>query len=206
MKTYKNASPRILSALALAATVLAAGPGNAEEPCHKLSSAATHRGFVIGLNAGGGGSELMYKEGTRHITEDPLGGGMGQLRVGYDLSSKFAVGLETIGFDSKEKDADWDLGAALAAVTYRPLSNGFFLRAGVGVGGGTFTDPNSGEQRSVDGRAAWLFGIGYEWRLGDHIGLGLAGDTVGFDANNVTGYEDDQAGAGGVTVQFNWYL
>ena len=206
MKTIANASPRILSALALAAAVLAAGPGNAGEAEHKLTSAATHRGFVIGLNAGGGGSALMYKEGTRRISEEPLGGGLGQLRVAYDVSSKFAVGLETIGFDSKEKDADWELGAALAAVTFRPLSNGFFLRAGLGVGGGDFTDPNTGEQLSVDGRAAWLFGLGYEWRLGDHVGLGLAGDTVGFDANGETGFEDDHAGAGGVTVQFNWYL
>ena len=51
-----------------------------------------------------------------------------------------------------------------------------------------------------------LFGLGYEWKLGERFGLGLAADGFGFDADGVTGYEDDEVGAGGATVQFNWYL
>ena len=49
-------------------------------------------------------------------------------------------------------------------------------------------------------------GLGYEWKLGERFGLGLAADGFGFDADGVTGYEDDEVGAGGATVQFNWYL
>lgn len=206
MKTNANATLRTLSALAVSACVLTAGPGMAGEEAHFESKTSARRGLFLGLNAGGAGSQLMYKDGTRHISEEPLAGGLGQLRVGYNLSPKFAVGVETIGFDSKEDDTNWELGAALAAVTWRPCANGFFLRAGLGVGGGEFTDPMTSEQRSVDGRAAWLFGVGYEWRLGKHAGLGLAADGVGFDANGATGFEDDQAGAAGATIQFNWYL
>lgn len=206
MKTIANAASRIVPALTLAACVLAAGAGSAGQENGTPSRAASHRGFFLGLNAGGGGSQLMYKDGTRHITEEPLAGGMGQLRIGYDLSRRFAVGVETIGFDSKEDEADWELGAVMAAVTWRPCNSGLFLRAGLGVGGGDFTNPATGRQVTVDGRAAWLFGIGYEWRLGEHVGLGLAADGVGIDANEVTGFEEDQAGAGGLTVQFNWYL
>jgi len=206
MKTIAKHSPRIVSALALAACVLTAGPGSAGQEDSPSPRGSSHRGLFLGLNAGAGGSQLMYQDGTRHITEEPLAGGLGQLRVGYDLSRRFAVGVETIGFDSKEDDADWELGAVLAAVTWRPCNSGLFLRAGLGVGGGDFTDPATGEQLSVDRRAAWLFGIGYEWRLGEHVGLGLAADGVGFDADGVTGFEEDHVGAGGVTAQFNWYL
>lgn len=205
MKTIAKAAPRALAGIALAAT-LAAAPALAGEDATFTKPAREREGLFLGLNAGGAGSQLMYKDGTRRISEDPLAGGFGQMRVGLGLSPKFAVGLEAVGFDSKEDDANWQLGALVAAATWRPCSNGFFLRAGLGVGGGEFTDPNTGDQLEIDGRLAWLFGIGYEWRLGRHAGLGLAADGIGINADGLTGFEDDEAGAGGVTVQFNWYL
>lgn len=94
----------------------------------------------------------------------------------------------------------------MATVTWRPTNRGFFLRAGLGVGGGDFTDPQNGDRLALGSRAAALFGVGYEWLLGEHMGLGLAADGFGFDANGVTGFEDDNVGAGGLTAQFNWYL
>ncbi len=207
MKTIAKAAPRALSTLALAAGIAAAAaPALAGGEATFAKPAPVREGLFVGLNAGGAGSQLMYKDGTRRISEDPLAGGFGQMRVGVGLSPKFAVGLEAVGFDSKEDDADWQLGALVAAATWRPCSNGFFLRAGLGVGWGEFTDPASGDQLEIDGRLAWLFGIGYEWRLGRHAGLGLAADGIGIDADGLTGFEDDEAGAGGVTVQFNWYL
>lgn len=206
MKTNVISAPRLVRSLALAAAVAAAAPALAGSEAGYEKPVREREGLILGLNAGGAGSMLMYKDGTRHITEEPLSGGFGQLRVGMGLSRKFALSLEAAGFDSKEDEADWDLGAVLATTTFRPLANGFFLRAGVGVGGGEFSDPVSGEQHSVDGRLAWQFGIGYEWRLGERTGLGLAADTIGIDANGVTGYEEDEAGAAGVTVQLNLYL
>lgn len=205
MKTLLNARKSLLSTLALS-TALLAGSAQAAEPNASTVRDASHRGFYLGLNAGGGGSLLAYKDGSRHISEEPLAGGFGQLRVGYDLSRHFAVGVESVGFDTKEDDNDWELGAVLATVTWRPCSKGFFLRAGVGVGGGDFTDPTTGDRQAISSRAAGLFGLGYEWRLGEHVGLGLAADGFGFDADGLTGYEDDGVGASGATVQFNWYL
>ena len=195
---------------ALVGTLIAAGGAVAGEPSApsdaRYADTRAHRGLFIGLNAGAGGSSLEYKDGTRSIFEDALGGGFGQMRVAVDVSRKFAVGLEGLGFDSKEDEADWELGAALLTVTWRPTGGGFFLRAGGGVGGGDFTDPDTGEQLDVSTRGAWLFGAGYEWRLGRHTGLGVAADGFGFEGRRITGHEDDHIGAGGVTAQFNWYL
>ena len=205
MKTTVKARKNLLSALALSTALLAGGAQAADATASTVRD-TSHRGFFLGLNVGGGGSQMMFKDGSRHITEEPLAGGLGQLRVGYDLSRHFAVGVESIGFTSKKDDNDWELGAVLATVTWRPCDKGFFLRAGVGVGGGDFTDPTSGVAHSVKRRAAALFGLGYEWKLGERFGLGLAADGFGFDADGVTGYEDDEVGAGGATVQFNWYL
>ncbi|MBK7189637.1 MAG: hypothetical protein IPH86_13370 [bacterium] len=150
MKTTVKARKNLLSALALSTALLAGGAQAADATASTVRD-TSHRGFFLGLNAGGGGSQMMFKDGSRHITEEPLAGGLGQLRVGYDLSRHFAVGVESIGFTSKKDDNDWELGAVLATVTWRPCDKGFFLRAGVGVGGGDFTDPT---RRRALGQAA----------------------------------------------------
>lgn len=181
------------------------GHGSAPDGARYADTRA-HRGLVIGLNAGAGASSLQYKDGSRSIFEDGLGGGFGQMRVAMDVSRKIRLGLEGLGFDSKEDEADWELGAALVTVTWRPTGGGFFLRAGGGVGGGDFTNPDTGEQLDVSTRGAWLFGAGYEWRLGRHTGLGVAADGFGFEGRGITGHDEDHIGAGGVTAQFNWYL
>jgi hypothetical protein len=207
MKKLTKSATRTLAVAALAAAALTTStPAAAGQGCGESTGGFKHRGFMVGLNAGGAGSQFMYKDGTRSISEEPLAGGLGQLRVGYDLSRRFSVGLESIGFTSKEDDADWELGAVMATVTWRPMNRGFFVRAGLGVGGGDLTDPQDGDRLALGSRAAALFGVGYEWLLGEHVGLGLAADGFGLDAGGVTGFDDDHVGAGGVTVQFNWYL
>ena len=204
--------PTLVGSL-LAAGGALAGDGGGASPAgdgardgDRYADLRAHRGLVIGLNAGAGGSSLQYKDGSRSIFEDALGGGFGQMRVALDVSRKIAIGVEGLGFDSKEDEADWELGAALLTVTWRPTGRGFFLRAGGGVGGGDFTHPDTGEQLNVSTRGAWLFGAGYEWRLGRHTGLGVAADGFGFEGRNITGHDEDHVGAGGLTAQFNWYL
>lgn len=98
MKKLTKTASRTLAVAALAAAALTTStPAAAGQDCRESTAGFTHRGFVLGLNAGGAGSQFMYKDGTRSISEEPLAGGLGQLRVGYDLSCRFSVGLGSSG-------------------------------------------------------------------------------------------------------------
>lgn len=164
-------------------------------------------GFFIGIDAGAGGSMVAYRGRDRSINEDPEFGAMGGLRLGYGLSPQFAISLESHGFGrgEEEKNNEWSLGVGVVALTWRPWSNGFYVRSGLGTGGGDFRALDMTESVTIEHRFAWTFALGYDWRLGEHTSLGLALEGFEMDAGDVTGYEDDSVGAGGATVQFTWH-
>ena len=148
----------------------------------------------------------MRASATAPTRDDPFSGGYGGLRGGYAFSNAFAVTLEGVGFGSSAGDRDWGMGAGLVAVTWWPAGGGFFVRGGLGSGGGEMLLRESGEVVEFSDRAAGLFGIGYEWQLGRNFALGLAADGFGFDFEGLTGETDAFVGTGGFSIQFNWYL
>ncbi|MFH2053411.1 MAG: hypothetical protein ABIK96_13180 [bacterium] len=196
--------PLTLAALTLATTLLAASAVLAGE----TGRSCDERGMFIGLNAGFGGSALDYREGTKSISEEALGGALGGLRFGYAFNDRLALSLEMIGFGRTEDDDDddWSLGAGLVALTWHPRGSGFFIRGGFGAGGGDFIDPDTDELINIRNRAAFLFGVGYDWRLSDGFSLGLASDAFGMSAGRATGHEEDAVGAAGLTIQCTWRL
>lgn len=202
-----NHTPRRIL-LTLAAAALLTGPLNAA-PARAGEGAADREdhGFFLGLNAGLGGSVFEYKSGTRSISEEATSGAMGALRVGYAFNPRLALDLEVQGFGgTRDRDEDWALGAGLVALTWHPRGGGFFVRGGIGAGGGDFIHPDTNRKITVEDRFAWLFGVGYDWRLSKDFSLGLAAEGFGLDADEATGYEDDGIGAGGLTMQFTWHL
>jgi opacity protein-like surface antigen len=164
-------------------------------------------GFFLGMNVGLAGSRFEYKDGSRRIHEEATTGAMGGFRFGYRATRSLAVSLEAHGFGgTRDRDEDWTVGAAVVAVTWYPRGGGFYLRGGLGAGGGEFIHPDTDRKISTEERLAWMFGIGYDWRLSESFSLGLAlegfdmsiGDTVDLDENDI--------GAGGLTMQFTWHL
>ncbi len=202
MKTTLRTLGRTLTILTLAAAL--AAPALAQDNgCGHLRD---RRGWLVGFDAGFGSSSYGAKEGTRSYTDEAYSGGFGSLRAGYAFNNKLAVSLEGHGFGSEEGDQDWGMGAGVATLTWFPGGGGFFVRGGVGVGGGEVLLRETGEKVQFDGKAAGLFGIGYEWQLGRKFALGVAADGLGFHLDGVTGADEDWVGIGGVTVQLNWYL
>lgn len=188
--------------LTLASTVLFVQPGLAQSGDHD-----NHQGFVLGFNAGVGGSMFKYKEGTRSITEEALVGGFGGMRIGYAVNPNITLSVEGRGFGREnEGEEDWAMGAGFLACTWHPVGKGFFLRGGVGVGGGDFTHPDTSEKIHVEERGAFLFSVGYDWGISDRLTLGISADTMTLDAGGFTGYDDDYLGASGLSLQLNWYL
>jgi hypothetical protein len=204
MKTnVASRSAAIRLALALVICALAAGQAGADP----LTEKPARRGLFLGANLGFGASGAEYKDSSRTITEDPIPGGFGGMRIGYAFSPKLALSFEGFGFGaSRERDNDGKVSASVLAVTWHPGGKGFFVRAGFGEGCADFTPVDATEQLSVEEQTAWLFGVGYEWQLGEHTSLGLAADGISVDAGGVTGFDNDSVSAGGFTLQFNWYL
>lgn len=166
------------------------------------------KGFLLGLNAGWGGSSFGYSADGKSVVEDPWHGPLGALRLGYAVSNSVAFTLENYGFGAfnTADDQDWGMGATLIAMTWWPDASGFFLRLGFGGGGGDVYSRDQGEKVHFEEAGAALFGMGYEWQLGRHFALGLAVDAVSFEIDDVLGHESDWAGMGGASIQFNWYL
>lgn len=165
-----------------------------------------HVGFFLGLNAGVGGGSIHYTDGDRSIMEDPTGGAFGAFRIGYAVSESFAISLENFGFGTECEEEEWGIGASMASITWHPGGSGFFLRTGVGGGGGHYTHPDDGLRREVKDQLAYMFGLGYDFRLSNKFALGICLDSFSMNADDSTGYEDDQLGAAALSIQLNWFL
>jgi len=164
------------------------------------------KGWLVGFNAGWGGGGLQFEHRGRTFSEEETNGAFGGLRGGYAFSNSFALTLETLGFGNSDDDQEWGLGIVCLTVTWWPDGSGFFLRAGVGGGGGEIFLEETGEKVEIRDKGAGRFGLGYEWQLGRKFALGVAVDAFGFDLEGATGFANDEAGAGGFSIQFNWYL
>ena len=164
------------------------------------------KGLFLGLNAGWGSAGYSPQIGKQTLTDDPFSGGAGGLRFGYAFSNSFALSLEAYGFGTDRNEESWGLGAGFLTVTWWPDGSGFFLRMGLGGGGGDILRRDNGELVHFEDKGAGLFGLGYEWKLGRKFALGLAVDAIGFDLESASGLDDEMAGLGIFTIQFNWYL
>ncbi|MDY0110355.1 MAG: hypothetical protein RBT60_10500 [Candidatus Krumholzibacteria bacterium] len=206
MMTSKRTNTCPLTILSLAAALAIALPVHAGD-CETTSPARDRKGWFVGINAGFGASHYSEDVGKRTVSDDPFGGALGGLRVGYAVSNAFAVSLEGHGFGSSAgRDEDWGLGAGFVTATWWPRGGGFFVRAGVGAGGGEILLRRTDELVEVEDKVAAMFGIGYEWQISRRFALGLAADGFGIDLDGVGGGENEAAGASGVSIQLNWYL
>jgi hypothetical protein len=192
---------RALLALALMATVMTAAPAMAQGGCDR-----DRKGLFLGFNAGWGGAAFGSATDDNSTTDKANHGAAGSLRFGYAFSNSFALSLEGYGFGSYQGDEDWGLGAGFLTVTWWPDGSGFFLRLGFGEGGGDILRRETGELVHFEEKGAGLIGLGYEFQLGRKFALGVAVDGIGFDLEGASGLEDDMAGMGVFSIQFNWYL
>ncbi|MBE0567252.1 MAG: hypothetical protein IH621_14930 [Krumholzibacteria bacterium] len=205
MTTTRGTFGRALALAILTTTILAgAGPALADED--GCRNPRDRKGWLVGFNAGWGSSSYGATVGTRTFSDDPYGGSLGALRGGYAFSNAFAVTLEGYGFGSSAGQDDWGMGAGFATVTWWPAGGGFFVRGGLGAGGGEVLLRETGRKLEIEGKGAALFSLGYEWQLGRNFALGVAADAFGFHLDGASGLEDDYVGVGGMSIQFNWYL
>lgn len=169
-------------------------------------------GPSVGFGLGGAYVSWTWPDDERR-TE---GSGAGNARIAWAFDQDLLVGVEgwawskdyAIGSTPEDIPAQTTVWAIAIAATYFPGNTGFFLRGGVGVGGGKAdVTPPPSVDFPVSG--TWtatgmsiLGAMGYEVGLTPHMSLGGEIDAVyvGIDTtpfSNVFGY--------GLTAQLNWY-
>lgn len=181
-------------------SMLAAAPSQAQD------KGRDRKGLLIGFNAGWGSAGLSAQVGDQSVTDDPYSGFGGAIRFGYAFSNSVALTLEGHGFGTDNDVQEWGVGAGFLTFTWWPDGSGFFLRAGLGAGGGEIMSRKTGELVEFEDSAAALFGLGYEWKLGRKFALGLAFDAYGLEVERSSDLIEEAVGVGNVSIQFNWYL
>ncbi len=87
------------------------------------------------------------------------------------------------------------------------ISVGYWLLTTLlGGGGGDIMRRDTNELVHFEDKGAGLIGLGYEFQLGRKFALGVAVDGIGIDLDGASGLEEDLAGMGSFSIQFNWYL
>lgn len=199
MKNNK-AFKRSLLAIFILSTLLAATSSFAE------GGKRNRKGLLLGINAGWGSAGISTQVGDQTVSDDPYSGAAGAIRFGYAFSNSVALTLEGHGFGTDSGELDWGVGAGFLTFTWWPDGSGFFLRVGLGAGGGEVISRKSGELVEFEDSAAGMFGLGYEWQLGRKFALGLAFDGIGLEVDRSSDLIEEFVGLGNVSIQFNWYL
>jgi len=179
---------RSLVTIALLITLLMATSAAAGQFNHH------RKGLFLGVDVGAGGSYLEYeKNGQKYESEEDSGGALG-LRFGYAFNPYFSLAIEGRGYGHADDDFDYGIGSTTLMATMYPMGGGFFLR--VGLGGAVLKtevpsdtdDELIGEFEEEGGVIA--LGLGYEWMVSEHFGVGLALDARGGATEDFGEFED----------------
>jgi hypothetical protein len=152
--------------------------GNVPNSLPSVSGDVNVKGTVRG---GSGASEIAFG-GTvgRGLV---LGGGIWSVYIASPIARDVEVAGVDVGQDIEFDDGSFHVIAPFIDYYFDP-HGGFHLQAGLGIGvltAGNFRLPND-TQVSRDHTALGLggmFGLGYEWWVGDSWGLGFVGRVTG---------------------------
>lgn len=168
------------------------------------------QGFNIsfGVGAGSGG---VTCDGC---STDRQNGYSGYLRMGGTVSPKLIVGGETQGWmHSSNSETDQFSYLTAFAQYYPSVSNGLFLKGGLGFGATSFevkNDPFLGDYKMTSGGMAGTIGMGYDIRMATNFSLTPYMNYLStFGANAKSGGQDLGFKLNGNVVQlgigFTWH-
>ena len=120
-------------------------------------------GYSLSLGLGGGSNALSCA-GCVSTRET---GASGYLRVGKGMTPSLMAGVELNGWNKSENQATARTGMLSAIAQYYPsLTNGFFVKAGVGVGRTTLEDNSTPPSSKLQSTGfGYQFGLGYDMSI-----------------------------------------
>jgi outer membrane protein with beta-barrel domain len=128
----------------------------------------TRQGFWIGFGIGGGSAGVSFA-GSDSFNLGRETGFSGYLKMGGTLSPKVLLGGESAGWTKEEAGTTLELGSLVAAVYFYPApATGFFLKGGPGF---SYQKNDDGTNKYTDTGFGFMFGAGYDIRVGTKISL-----------------------------------
>ena len=187
-----------IATLAAAALLVASASASAQ-------NAQVRDGFTFSFGLGGGSAALSCPGCGTTPRET---GGSGYLRLGGAISPSLVIAGEANGWSKEVNNVNVQMGTVAAVAQWYPaVSNGFYVKGGVGVSSYTEDDPGAKAQAIGLG---YQFGMGYDWRIARNFSLtpymnflGMANSEVKVDGSNVgqkIGTSNMQYGLG-----FTWH-
>jgi hypothetical protein len=161
-------------------------------------------GYSLSLGLGGA-STAFTSAGS---TSDRQNGASGYLRVGKGMSSSLMMGVELNGWNKTESNVTGRTGMLSAIAQWYPsLTNGFFAKAGAGIGRTTFDDKSTAPTSQTKATGfGYQVGMGYDmsiarrWSITPYVNyLATAGANAtlnGTDLNQKLGANYFQYGLG----------
>jgi hypothetical protein len=145
----------------------------AAQDSHAQMNAPVRDGFFIGLGLGGGSFGCSG-------CVDRQSGMSGHLKLGTALNSQWLAGVESSAWTKEEGGARLTHANLSAMAQFYPVAtNGFFLRAGVGVSSLEASVPGFGSGRETG--LGLTAGLGYDVRVGSNFSVSPYGTFGGGD-------------------------
>lgn len=129
-----------------------------------------HRdGYSLSLGLGGGSSGVTCT-GCATTREN---GASGYLRVGKGMTPSLMMGLELNGWNKTENNVEGRTGMLSAIAQYYPsMTNGFFLKSGLGMGRTTLDDRSTTPSNKLQSTGfGYQFGLGYDMSVGRRFAI-----------------------------------
>lgn len=161
---------RVLSLAALSLAALAsAASAQRTSRTPVTSSAPTHDGFTWGFGLGNGSAGVS----CTGCATDRENGLSGYLAMGGAVSPTLVFGGELNGWSKSKNQTDSRIGFLTAYAQWYPsMTNGFFVKPGLGMGNITIEDKSTAPSSKLESTGfAYQIGMGYDFHMGQSFSL-----------------------------------
>ena len=146
-------------------------------------------GYSVSLGLGGASTALTDGSGS---ASDRQNGASGYLRIGKGFTPSMMFGVELNGWNKSENNATARTGMlSVIGQWYPSMTNGFFAKAGVGMGRTTLDDNTAPASKFEATGLGGQFGVGYDmsiarrWSITPYVNyLATKGATLKIDGND----------------------
>lgn len=206
---------RFFGTITIAGFLVALLCGTATAGKHPHTRGGWNYGFYVGWGWTTMSATDISQDPPLERESDSANDLTGGLRLAYNLSPQFSLGIDFAGWtgdkgwndEVESDDFKSTVYWILAEGRWYPTGGGFYVRGGIGLGSvGIKVEGSGGSESASTSGLGWTVGAGYELRLTPKFALGALYDYRVADVGELTTYYDSVGtSTQSLTVTFTWY-